>query len=417
LTAALLVAGALGCGSSPSPQSKTDAGEDKSGRKDQAAVPKKDPKQDPKPEQKKDPKPRTGPPAEMMIGKWESAEHERGFEFCADGTIKLSLHQRLPITGKYKLLDADTIEWQFPENEKPFRHKFAVTPTAVTFTTTDKQPRQVVYKAVDVYSQDFNHPNRRPNDRQRQWLVGSWRGVENRPGSEDVYLYTFHADGTFSLLINKVFLRKTSLEQGTYRVHPDADNFLELSYPDTGKTEAVYAEIGEKELALVAFWGFGKELRKHQRAEDKEERIKPVRADVLTAFALFRECAAAPEKSKEKYAGKSIEVTGPIAGHLTINDKSEIHLLTGKGAHLRCLLDTKDKATAAALQKLQFGLFDDKVRFVTISGKFDGIVKEEDKAAKIIAGTVGGEPVEKGPQLFVRLSECRVVGSSELRLK
>jgi len=264
------------------------------------------------------------------------------------------------------------------------------------------------------------HPNRQPNDKQRKWIVGSWRGTEKQFDNEDVYLYTFNADGTFSVLQHSDFHHNTTLQMGNYRVHPDADNFLELTYPDTGNAESVYAEIGEKELSLTGFWGFGKQLRKHQRVEDdKEERTKPVRADVLTSFALFRECAAAPDKSKEKYAGKPIEVTGSVAGHQALNGKWEIHLLTGKGGRLKCALDTTDAATAAAVRKIELDAFgvEEELQFVTVRGNFESIVKEEDKTGKVIAGVLGGELADKQPQLFVRLSNCKIIASSELKMK
>ena len=205
---------------------------------------------------------------------------------------------------------------------------------------------------------------------------------------------------------------------GTYRVHPDADNFLELTYPDTGNTETVYAEIGEKELALTAFWGFGKALRKCERVEDKEERTKPVRPDVLTAFALFRECSSAPEKSKEKYAGKSLELTGSVGGYQTANGKSEIFLVTGEGSRVKCTLDTTDNATSDALRQIHLGPFTGGgVNFVTLSGKFENVVKEEGNGANVIAGVLGGKPVDKGPHLFVRMSGCKIVSHSELKAK
>ena len=403
LTAALLVASALGCGGNPPPPAGPGALKDKPEPRQNAA----DPTQGPKP--------RTGTPAEMLLGKWENAEQDRGFEFCGDGIVKLSLYRQLPISGTYKLLDADAVEWKFPQDEKAHRYQFAVTPTTVMFTPPDKEAEKVVFKAVDVYAKELNHPNRQPNEQQRKWIVGSWRGVEKEFDHENVYLYAFYADGTFSVLKNDGFPFQTSLEMGAYRVHPDADNFLELTYPDTGETDTVYAEIGEKELALT---GSGEELCKHQRMEDKEERTRPVRADVLTAFALFRECAASPDKSREKYAGKPIEVTGSVGEYLSVEGKSEIYLLTGKSARVKCVLDTTDKATADALRQMEIALFGGgKVQIVTVRGSLESIVKEEDKAGQVVARVVGGEPVEKGPQLFVRLSECKVTAHSDLTVK
>jgi hypothetical protein len=352
--------------------------------------------------------------AKAIHGKWENTEKGLGLEFYADGIVKLFESRRFPRSGTYKLLDDKTLEVKFPNDEKPVPFRFDRFPTTLTLTT-ERDAKGVVYKAVDGFAKELNNPNRQPNEQQRKWIVGSWRGAEKAFGNEDVFLNAYYPDDTFSALKLEGITHQISLEMGTYRVHPDADNFLELTYPDTGKTETVYAEIGEKELS---FEGFGGKLRKHQGVDDKEERTKPVRPDVLTAFALFRECAADPEKSKEKYADKPVELTGSVGGYRTAEGKSEISLITGKASRVKCVLDTTDKATADALRKIHLGSFTGGgLHCVTVKGTFEGIVKEEDKSANQVAHMLGGVPTDKGPQLFIHLSECKIVAHSELKVK
>lgn len=356
-------------------------------------------------------------PGNKLLGKWQNAKADIGFEFGEGGKVTFFRYRRLPVAGTYKLVGADTLEWKFPE-EKPTRYQFAVASRELVLTLPGKTPQKATFRSVKGFAAELNHPNRKPNERQRKWVVGIWRGVEREFMKEDVYRYGFYADGTFSVLKYSEFFHKTTHEMGTYRVHPNADNFLELTYPDTGKVETIYAEVGEKELALTAQWGFGKELRKHTRVEDKEPRARPVRKDALTAFALFRECAARPEASKKKYAGKEVEVVGSVGGHFSARGEAELYLITGASARVRCKLDTTDKPTAQALRQIALGGFLGRgVQVVSVRGKFEGIVKEEDRAAKLVGGVLGMKPAEKGPQLGVRLSGCKVVAQSNLQVK
>src|SRR5262249_47018471 len=142
-----------------------------------------------------------------------------------------------------------------------------------------------------------------------------------------------------------------------------------------------------------------------------------VRSDVLTAFALFRECAADTAKAKEKYAGKAIEVTGVYAGSLAEKDGTTLYLLTGQAARVKCVLDVTDKATVKALRDADVKGIHGGLQFFTLRGKFGGVGKGEDKRTKFAARRAGGDPVEKGPVLFVRLSGCKVVATSAMKLE
>jgi hypothetical protein len=203
---------------------------------------------------------------------------------------------------------------------------------------------------------------------------------------------------------------------GTYRVHPDADNFLELAYPDTGETETVYTDILENQLTLPASWGSENETRKHQRVENKEMASRPVREDAVTAFALFKECAADPAKAKEKHAGKPLELSGGVSESRTLNGESEIYLCTGKAGRVRCVMDTKDKATAVAIQKIQSASVDGRnLHVVTVKGQFGGMVKGKDAGANPVEGAIVRERNDE--RLFLLVTGCRIADLSELTLK
>jgi hypothetical protein len=180
----------------------------------------------------------------------------------------------------------------------------------------------------------------------------------------------------------------------------------------------VYADIREDDLSLPTFWSSGKESCTHQRVENKELRTRPVREDALTAFALFKECAADEAKAKEKYAGTPVELSGVMGSYVSMNGETDLYLQTGQAERVKCVMDAKDKATMAAIQKAQIaGAFGASVQFVTVKGQFGGMVKEKDRAAHVVAGVIGGEPKDPGPQQFLRLTECRIVDVSELTLK
>jgi hypothetical protein len=100
-------------------------------------------------------------------------------------------------------------------------------------------------------------------------------------------------------------------------------------------------------------------------------------------------------------------VTGAASAAVTKEGGAEVHLLTGESARLKCvLLDAKDKASAAALEKVRASQTDFEgagLPYLTVRGEFEGLVTEKDEEGR--------------PQRWVRLGRCRVVAASELALK
>jgi len=355
----------------------------------------------------------------MILGKWETEQHTLGLEFHANGTVTQSGPRALPTTGSYKIVDANHIELKLASDDKPVEYHMALTPASLTLTTKDTSVHSTAFDAVDDYGQEFKHPNYKPNDQQKKWIVGSWRGVEKKRGDEDVYLYSFYADGTFSLLKLNGFLDSIFPSVGTYRVYPDADNFIELTYPDTGKSETIYAEISEKELGLLEGGDKDTALRKCQRVADSEERKQLVSGKVTPAFVLFRECVADVEKSKAKYGDKPLELIGTVAGQsfASFEGKSTgvVELHTGNAVCIRCQMDMNDKTTREYVQGRAFGLGKENLAVVTIQGKFDSVVVVEDGKEEGIGGIITIK--HKGAKKVLRLKECKIVSHSELAVK
>src|SRR5262249_48013539 len=139
--------------------------------------------------------------------------------------------------------------------------------------------------------------------------------------------YEFRADGTFA---EHTYQPPHAVGVGTYRLHPRADNFLELRYPDTGATRTVFAQISADDVRL-ADGADGLTTLKRVAA--------PPAPSGLSAEALYAEFLADAKAAAKRYRGEALTLTGVVGARRVrpgAGGGVELMLVTGEGHCLRC---------------------------------------------------------------------------------
>jgi hypothetical protein len=339
---------------------------------------------------------------DRIVGKWllEDSDSPRAVEFTRTGAFSLYRAYSLPKRGTFQFPQETVLHTQL-EGESPEVFSVVLEGDRLTLTKTDGPP--LTLRRAAELPEAMRHPNGKPNDQQQRWLVGSWfGGGADVFGEHQQHQYNFTPDGSFVHLTGKrAGQEKLNVEMGVYRLHPQADNFLELTSPDSGRSRTVYAEITEGELRLSD--GASPPRWKHHRLAGDRSASPLLGGDRLTAFALYRAFRSDAAAAAQKYVGKELELSGAVKTFLWRTGKdlgepyAQARLCTGEAACFVCNFDVKDaKNLEKVVRALGFKL--DETTAIVVRGRCDGFKKDK-----------------KPPELF--LEECNLVESAKVTLR
>jgi hypothetical protein len=347
---------------------------------------------------------------DLLVGKWELVgDVPRGLEFRADGTLRLAKAYQLSVEGTYTWNDSRTLHVSFQGEYKETLASVTVSEQRLSLRPPEAGADAMVWQRVQQFSEALDHPNGKSSERQRAWLVGSWQGaVAHSRLGEVPQRFDFLADGTFGRLTADGGMfgsKKAKVTLGTYRFLPQTDNLLELTYPDSGRTETVFVRVSQDELVLRDGNSDKPVLVKHQRVQDERPELKPPADGVRSAAALYRDFKKDPAAAARQFADKRLKVAGVLGGNMIMsNAYVYVSLQTGEHDRVRCVF-----ADPAAVQKLwrKHGM-DDFGVYVVLEGKCVGLVREkvDTKMFELLSG-LKFEETDSPPLL--RFEGCRLL--------
>jgi hypothetical protein len=335
----------------------------------------------------------TSPPApeELLVGKWQASPGE-GMEFTRDGGLSVVQGDRPPLMGKYRHLEAGVILIDLrPAVAEPFKAGISVTRDDLTVTrqttaedrfgSKEAGERKSAWKRVENFD-----PGAAPDEKALAGLPGHWKSAT------DEEAYDFFADGTFARFHKDDIL--DSVHMGSWKARPAPGGYLDCSYPDSGRTEAVAVRLGAGSMVLgrddpkcpIALL---RDAKAYQRTGDPAAEMKPTGPDgVLSAYQLYQEYKADPKAGDARYKGKEIEVAGVVQSVMS-GSSSVVIVVNGKSESRD---DTVTKIALATGEKegvvcwfagVQVHPTDDKEetplkrgKFVRIKGKCLGMGKD-----------------------------------------
>jgi hypothetical protein len=327
-----------------------------------------------------------------IVGKWQAVSGE-GMELASDGSLHFTGANKPKRQGKYKLLEKDVLEVDLsPAVAKPFKAKVTITAQELTFVAQlpakdSFRPNAVenrcsVWKRVSTKDAGPGDPPARSDDK----LVGHWQGTANKKE-----VYDFFADGTFAHYRPGGIL--DDVNQGKWKASREAAAYLDLTYPDSGRTTPVFAILAGGKLVIgqdhsacpVAIL---RDTRTFERKGQPSAQMKPIQEGVLTAYQLHQEFKANPAEAERKYKDKEVQIAGIVQSimsggtsfHMTSKDKSVSKDTTGT----TLTLTTGEKENVLCVfPGLQVKLFDksgkgtlNRGKFVVLKGKCVGWAKQ-----------------------------------------
>ena len=186
-----------------------------------------------------------------MAGKWQHGDGEQmaGVEFDGHGGCRYYRFRELSRPGTYRLTEGLMMELHLEGEAEKEVLKVAVSGPALTLQEKDEKP--IAWQRVEQFDAAIAHPNGKPNEQQKRWIVGSWLAVSKDDFQQPKrLLFDFGDDGTF-LRLEEDRLLGTQVVAGRYEMHPHADNFVRLTHPDTGAAEEVYAEVAQNGIGML----------------------------------------------------------------------------------------------------------------------------------------------------------------------
>jgi hypothetical protein len=358
---------------------------------------------------------------ELIVGKWEVVGEKtaRGVEFRGDGTFRMTFAKQLPYEGTYVFVGRNLIELRVPDETGATTVHVRVNEEQMTLKS-EGATEGSTWKPVQEFAAGLNHPNGKSSALQEAWIVGSWQYIgKNEDGEVTANRLEIFADGTFSHLSRtrglSFVIAATRLHMGNYRFVPRTDNFVEITYCDSGNTKTIYAGVTQEELVLN-IGGSGE--AKFQRVKDDRQELRTTRDDgVWTGFSLYREFKKHGAAADKQYRGKQLKVAGVVGGKMVhMSDQSAVvYLYSGEWQCIRCEFADPPKVLKAWLKNEGLG----KTLRIVIEGTYAGMYKEREggsaELVEMFTGLKGLQPT-MFEQLVVYLKDCHLLEMAQVLL-